>query len=377
MATATFMAAFRKDAVESDVFSEADAVTYKFEVGGATNYSGAPYLKRNGKNIEGVTSNGLNLRGMNNPEDTGEVKAFELTTTDSTLNNTFIQYMNATTHKIIVIFSGRNLRSSPAIDAWFSAAGSVNWPGQFLCNNYSAGYVGFYSPSLKKIVGEVMISTDGIDKGYANYTTVYDTFADIGALGFPTRIVYDQQTYAATTGYEYKRFPTANTYNKLSDYGLKVGSVVILQADLVHSSQMQSAGMKTRMDIRWLKGSTLLDASASIESSSVNWANKTVYSTVPAGADGFTIVVSRYPRNDTLSGTSMVRNVVFSEVTRDGSKQSTNAMIGVNGIKAGEFVEKQTGVRLMDMDIRVSTLTNIVPVVGIYEGDSSGPPPAP
>ncbi|WJJ54628.1 hinge connector long tail fiber [Acinetobacter phage AB1I1M-1] len=375
MATATFMASFNKDVVESDVFSESDAVTYKLEVGGASNYSGAPYIKRNGKNIEGTYSYGLNLRGLSNPTDTGEVKLFELTNVDSTVNTTFASYMNTTNHKLVIIFSGRNLRSSPSVDNWFKSVGSVNWPGSFLANNYSCGYVGFYMPSRKKIVAEAMISSDGNEKGYAEYTLVYDVLEDIGSLGFPDRVVYDPGTYAASTGYEYKRFPTNLAVSKMSDYGLLPGSTVILQADLVHSSQMAAAGMKTRINLRWMQGSTLKDATAILESDGVNWVNKTLYSTAPPGADGFTIVVSRYPRNDTLSGNSMVRNVVFAEVSRDGSKGITNAAIGINGIKAGEFVEKQTANHLMDLGLDVDAFRNIVPVVGIREGDSGTPPP--
>lgn len=375
MATATFMAAFNKGVVESDVFSETDSVTYKLDVAGATNFSGAPYLKRNDINIAGTVTDGLNLRGVNNPTDTGEVKSFVLTSTDSSANSAFIQYMNTVTHKLIVIFSGKNLRSTPAVDAWFASVGSVNWPGSFLCNNYSAGYVGFYNPSIRKIVAEAMITSDGVEKGYANYIAVYDTFDDIGSLGFPSRVIYDTGTYAASTGYEYKRFPTDSITNKLSDYGLRQGSNIMLQADLVHSSQMASAGMKTRINLRWLQGSTIKDSSTILESDGVNWVNKTVYSKVPAGADGFTVIVSRFPRNDTLSGNSMVRNVVMSEITRDGSKSGSNAAVGVNGIKAGEFKEAQVANHLMDLKMDVDAFNNIVPVVGIKEGDSGTPPP--
>lgn len=373
MATERFIASFNKTGVEAEVFSEANSVTYKIQVGGGTNHSPNGYLKRNDDDITGLYANGLNIRSFNSIKDSPEIKSFELTTTSSAMNTSFMTYINTSPHKLIVIFSGKNLRSSPEIDAWFAAARSVAWPGSYMCNNFSCGYVAFYSPARKKIIGEVAIYSDGNEKKVAEYVAIADEVDDIGALGFPGRITYDLDTYETDSSYEYKRFPSAASVNRMADYGLAPGAAVLLSADLIQAQSMLNAGMKTRINLRWYKGTTLLDSSVVLEVPGIEWHSAGSYSKAPADADGFTIVVSRFPRNDAVIGRSAVKNVVFTEVSRDGTKNNNGAAMGVNGIRAGGFVEQQTDNHLMDLGLFTSALTNIVNIVGIKEGDSSKP----
>lgn len=370
MSTETFIASFNKTGVEAEVFSEANSVTYKIRVGGGTNHSPNGYLKRNNEDITGLYANGLNIRSFNSIKDSPEIKSFELTTTTSAMNNSFMTYLNTSPFKLAIIFSGKNLRSSAEIDAWFKAAGSVAWPGSHMCNNFSCGYVAFYSPLRKKIVGEVAIYSDGTEKNVAEYIAIADEVDDIGALGFPGRIVYDLNTYETDNTYEYKRFPSTASINKMSDYGLAPNAAVLLSSDLLQSQSMLDANMKTRINLRWYKGTSLVKSSTILEVDGTEWKSAGAYDKAPADADGFTIVVSRFPKNDAIVGRSAIRNIVFTEVSRDGTKLNNGAAMGVNGIRAGGFVEQQTDNHLMDLGLFTSALTNIVNTVGIKEGDS-------
>lgn len=374
MATATFMASFNKDVVETNVFSEANAVTYKFHVGGMTNYSANAFLKRNDTVFTGTIANGLNLRCFTG-ESLAETKSYELTAVGSTMNNSFKTFMDTALHELIILFSGKNLKGSSDIDQWFTDKGSVAWPGSFMVNNYSCGYVGFYSPSLKRIVAEVAIYSDGSELGLAEHTLVFDTLNDVGVLGMPYRAVYDPSEYTTTNGYEFKRFPSDLSIDKMVNYKMAPGRTYMIQATVQASPEMAASNMKTRLNLRWFKGTSLLDASTVLESSGGNASQVIAYSKAPVDADGFTIVASRYPRNDSVAGKASIKNFVFTEVSKDGSEIGSNAMIGVNGIKASGFIESQISPHLMDLGLDIPAVANIVPIVGMREGDSGTPPP--
>lgn len=364
------MAKFDSNGVETSFVSESNSVTYKIELGGATDYSVAPYVKINGTNIAVSQSgnSGLNLKEFNSVSGTVVDRNFVLANTNTSINNGFVDYINNSTAKLIVIFSGKSLKSSQIVDDAFKSWKSINWPGSFLCNNYSCGYVAFYSPELKRIISEVMISSDGNEKGLAKLTSVYDDFGDIGVLGVPDKVVNDDVEYSTLSGYEYKRFPTDLTTNLMSSFGLANSKPVMISAEVYQTQEMLNAGMKTRINLRWLNGSSIV-ANESVESSEIGWSQVTMYSTPPSTANSFTIVVSRYPRNDSLSSKSAIKNVSISQVTKNGSEIKTSgAVIGVNGIRVGKYVEKQkTDNNLMQLNINKDLLNNIVPVVGLKE----------
>lgn len=364
------MAEFDTNGVDVAFVSESNSVTYKIELGGATDHSVAPYIKKNGINIADSQANnlGLNLREFNSPSDNGTEKNFILNDTNTSINSGFVNYINNSSAKLIAIFSGRNLKSSPIVDDAFKSWKSLNWPGSFLCNNYSCGYVAFYSPAFKRIVSEVMISSDGNEKNLAILTSVYDDLDDIGILGIPDKVVNDSNEYSTLTGYEYKRYPSDSTTNLMSDYGLIVGKPILISADLYQTQNMLNVGMKTRLNLRWLNGSTIV-ANESIDSNDVGWSQVTMYSTPPNTANGFTIVVSRYPKNDVLSSKSAIKNVCVVQVSKNGSEIKTSgAVLGVNGIRVGKYVEKdKTDSNLMQLKLNKTVLENIVPVVNLKE----------
>ncbi len=375
MSTETFMAGFKQTTIEADVYSEADSVSWKYELAGGTLYSPAGYFKRNGVAVGNPANNAINVRSLASIGATPVITSYVLSSDNSSSINTgFVNAMNAQTNKLIVLYTTNGIKSSQVVDDWFAAAGSVNWPGAFMCNNYSCGYVGFYMPSRKKIIAEAAIFSDGNELGTANYVAIADEVNDIGVLGFPKRVVYDLTEYSTTTGYEYKRYLSDSAILKTADYGLTDGATVMLAGDLLQSQSMLDASMKTRINLRWYSGTTLLDATTVLEVTGTSYKNAIGYSTMPANTDGFTIVVSRYPRNDAITGLSSVKNVVFTEVSRNPNKANSRAIIGVNGIKSGGFIESQTDNHLMELKINSTSATNIVNIVGITEGDSGTPP---
>lgn len=376
MATATFMASFNKDVIESDFLSEADAVTWLFELGGATSVSPKGYIKRNGVDISGLNyGSGINIRSMSDPSNVYAPKSFNLTNTDSVLNTSFIDYVNAATDKVLLFFTGPGLKSSPSVDTFFDSIGSINWPGKAYLDRFSAGYVGVYSTARKRIVSEVMFGTDGLDEGMAVLTQVIDIPEDFGANGFPYKAIIDETEYSATTGYNYNRWPTQAATNPIAPYKITPGATLALSCDTYQSPELVANGMWTRIDLRWFNGSTLIDANTVLEGKSVGWTKlEPVYTTVPANANAFTIVASRYP-NKSVTAESKSKNLVLVEVLRDDTKSHSTAAIGINGIKAGTIIDGgTTPPNIMGLDIEGTSKTNTVRFVALREKDTGFKP---
>ena len=359
--TETFMANFNKTGVETNVLSESNSVTYSFELNGATNFSVAPSLKRNGVDIKQTFADGINVREFNSVTDMGSVKSFKLTSSSSSMNNSFIEYMKMSTAKIIILFSGKNLKSHSVVDEFFDSISSVNWAKSYLTDRFSCGYVGIYSTALKRIVAEVMTSTDGnSNTETAKLTTVVDDLSDFGILGSSKRIIETPQEYFSTNGYEYARFPTSATSVLMSDYNLISGNAVYLSTDIFQTQEMLNAGMKTRISIRWMDSAQTILKNDVLESSKVNWSSNEIYSVAPLNASRFTVVVSRYPRDDSLSSKSAIRNLSMSVSPKDGNGKNDGAMMSVyGGVKAGKIIEvDKTDQNLMSLPLDTSLLQN-------------------
>lgn len=372
----TLMADIGKELITVRMVSESNSNTYKLNVGVPNEgNSKLPYLKLNDVDLQSqvsvVQSGGINIRGFNVPDTIAEVKNFTLTTSGGSINTGFIQYMDSVTHKLVVLYSGKGLKSSPDVDAWFASKGSVNWPGSVLCDRFNYTYIALYSPSRKKILAEVYNGEDKpTNTGFCTLEKVFDTFDDLGSTGFPYKAVYDPAEHVVTTEYEFKRYPEgAGLVAKMNDYGISPGAKMMLSGELFQSKELVAAGQTARVNLRWYKGTALKDSmSVDVPSNEVDkWYKiKDAYSIAPLDADGFTIVAARYPRNDATVAKSGIRNVVFSEVAREDSISSP-ASIGVNGIKVNNIIEGTTGNLLMQLPDTEMYPNNSVPVVNLKE----------
>ena len=368
----TFMASLGESLVQVNTVSESNSVQYKLNIAGVHRYSSplTPYVRLNDSLLGSqVHSNGLNVRVLDANNNVIDQKEFILTNIDSTINSAFITYMNSLTSGIVIITSGQLLKSSPQIDNWFKSVYSINWPGEFLCNNYDVAYAAFYSPVNKRITSEVYNSSDGFDSSRATLEMVYDSVSDLGATGYSYKAIYDPTEYTSNSQYEFKRYPTSQVLiSLLSDYGILPGRTMLMQCELKASNALIQANMTTRLSLRWYTGSTLID-SKSYEVNSLSpdkWIKFEDYIVVPANANGFTMVVARYPRNDAIIAEASIKNLIFCEVGRS-AKYSGDAAIGVNGIKAGTINESTTSPRIMNLPDSVTNINNVVDLSNVQE----------
>lgn len=374
--TETLMADIGKELITVRMVSESNAVTYKLNVGiPSAGNAKLPYLKLNDTDLQPqaslTPSAGLNIRGFAVPTAIAESKYFTLTTSEGSVNDGFIEYMDSSQHKLMILYSGKGLKSSPRVDAWFASKGSVNWPGSVRFARFNYTYIALYSPSRKKILAEVYHGEDNpTNTGFCTMEKVFDTFDDLGSTGFPYKSVYDPAEHVVTTEYEFKRYPEGvGLVAKMNDFGISPGAKMMLSGELFQSKELVAAGQTARVNLRWYKGTTLKDSlSVDVPSNEVDkWYKiKDTYSIAPLDADGFTIVAARYPRNDATVAKSGIRNVVFSEVAREDSISSP-ASIGVNGIKVNNIIEGTTGNLLMQLPDTEMYPNNSVPVVNLKE----------
>lgn len=329
--------------------AETNSVKWKLNIASTPALSSkVPYLKLNDSNAGTgypFVDNALNLRVLKPLGVSFQIdaKSYALTPNDTSISNSFVEYMNSLPAGNIVCFISKgNLRSTQIMDDWFKNANSVVYPKQFLCNKFNYSYAAFYSTTTKKIIQECYHGENQTaNSGEAVLETVFDTLVDIGATGYARSAVYDPKEYVTTSEYEFKRYPDNLLVAKLSDYGLTAGSTVMLSCELYQSKELVDAGLVTRINLRWYKGTTLLDSSQF--SPPVNkfdqWVKyQQTYSTIPETADGFIIVAARYPRNDAVLALGSIRNVSLCQVSRiDGKAVSTS--IGVNGYRTTDFNE--------------------------------------
>ncbi|ADJ19561.1 long tail fiber protein proximal connector [Acinetobacter phage 133] len=366
------MASLNDERVQVQTVSESNSVAFKLNVAGVTRHSSpqVPYVMLNDTPLGVQTfGNGINVRVLGANNTILDRKEFQTTNVDGTVNSAFVSYMNAITG-IAIISSGPNMKASPAIDAWFSQSYSIAWPGAFICNNYDVAYVATYSGASKRIVMEANLCDDGTDKGRATIETVYDSLSDIGATGFAYKAIYDPTEYSSESLYELKRYPVDNVLiSPFNEYGIVPGTNMLLSCELFASQSLIQAGMTTRLNLRWYNGSTLVDAK-SFEVNALTpdkWIKFDEYVKVPLNANGFTIVVSRYPRNNAIAARAAVRSLVFNLVSGP-DELSTDAAIGVNGIKTSNFIQgTESSKRIMNLPDSTTTPRNFVSLNDVHE----------
>lgn len=369
------MAGFGQDVVTVRTLSESNSVTYRLVACSATAKSvplaSYVYLNDVPYGSQGH-STGINIRVFNESNTIVSTRSFATTPNESSMNNGFIEFMNTLNpFPLVLITTFGNTRCSPLIDDWFKSVGSVNWPGSYLFNNYNYAYVGVYSSIEKKILAEVYYGDDveGNGKGRAKLEVVYDTPSDVGSVGFPFKPINDPTEYSSTNAYEFRRYPVNDQLiSPTADYYIKPSTTYTLYSELFASKALTDANMTTRLNIRWYNGASLL-GSSSIDVPKAEydkWYKARLEVTVPANANGFTVVAARYPRNDAVVANGGIRNVSLTQVSK--GKTARMAAIGVNGVTSNNIVDG-TVINNLITEIHDSTKTtdNTIPLVGIKE----------
>lgn len=336
------MAVFGENYVQTQVLSENGAVKYKLSAAASNTNSvpDSPYLMLNDNALGSQTfERGLNVRVINTV--TGAVtdsKIFDLVNAGGAAT-AFITYMNQLTPGLLaVIISAKEMKSESSVDAWFASAASANWPGAGKLQRFpKTSYVAFYSAVEQCVIQESVFFNDNIVKedSRAKLEVVYDKLNDIGATGFTKRAIYDSATYSSSTLYEFKRYPTEELITPISGFGNTQDARCFLCLDMYASTDLINQGLTCRASLRWFNGQSLV-SSTTIEvpvQYAGYWYRYERFIEVPNGADGYTLVISRYPQKTDATGEASVRNVVLTRVSRAETTMTANAAFGVNGIR--------------------------------------------
>lgn len=341
------MAAFGEDFVETNILSESNQVRYWIELM-ATHANAVPnthVLKINQVNTGGAPGRGINIWQINTSFADATPKTIDLTNGESAANTAFIEYMNSKQSGLFAIMTNQRCLTSPSVTAWFKSKKSIVWPEQHYTELYpNSAYCAIFAAGKGLILYEAFAGNDGIVKedSRAKLAAVYDNVSTVGLCGIPQRAYENNETFRDTTGYEYKRYPQQDVViSKLADYGLQQNFWVRFTADLFASQALISANCTTRMSVRWFNGTTMLDSfTMEVPAASADkWIRFEKDLRIPSGADGFTAVVSRYPRTSVVAE-SAVQNVMMVQIVEPAPIQSaTQAEFGVNGIRMNKAIE--------------------------------------
>lgn len=370
--TSTYMAEFDTDSVEFRVLAESNSVMYHLEVfasnSNAVNKKGAVYI--NGALVATPTS-GINVYQMIYPGNAiTEVKNFTFTSTDSSGNIAFTQYLNSQTEGAFLIVSDTSMISSPIIDTWFTTMYSKSWPGATFLSKYpTSSYCAIWDADSKKIVKECFFANDGIkiEDSRAYVAAVYDDLFDIGSTGYVWRTVEDYTEYTYTS-YQQCIYPNQTGVEPLTNSGISPGNTMLMVCDLYTSTDLNAQGSNTRASLNWLNSDGEVISSTQVDCLVLdNWTRFEKYLTIPSNAVTFSILVYPYPELSTaISGITWgCRNMVLSQ-TSIGNKTNVIAEFGINGIRNYSINENGSSY-LMEIPDGQSNLTEVVPFMNIKE----------
>ncbi|BBC78316.1 long tail fiber protein proximal connector [Escherichia phage EcS1] len=346
------MAGFGNGFVETQIISENNAVRYKLSIAAGLKKSvpAIGYVLLQDKPLGPQESPpGLTVREFNVATNTiASSKLFEFKNGEAGgASQAFVDYITALSSKpnvIVILTSGDRLYSNAAIDTWFLNASATSWPGTWRCSKFPCSYVAFYSPLYKKIVQEHATYSDDIlrqEDVRAQLEIVYDKFNDIGATGFSKRSIEDPTEYSSSTEFDFVRYPIgAPIIAPMADYSLRAGSKVKVSFELYASADLLATGQTVRISFRWFKDTAILTSQTNEVAlgQADRWIKYERVLDVPATADGFTIIVSRYPRQPE-PGLGAIKNLIMTEVSRQDEALTRPAEFGVNGIRMNKAID--------------------------------------
>lgn len=341
------MAAFGQGFVQTQVISENGAVKYKLSVSGsnANSEPNHPYVMLNDEPLGSQEfPRGLNVRVIDvSTNQVIDSKVFDLGKLGIVAATAFTQYMNGLASGLVVcILTSERCYSDTILDAWFRGKGSKCWPNTGMCKEFpNTSYAAFFLTKESKIAMDHVFYNDGVlvEDSLAPIEVVYDKLDDIGATGFPGYVIWDPTEYRSEGQYEFKKYPeTGALVVPLSKYNIKPGDTIALSFELFADKELDDAGGNTRINLRWIKGTTWKTGS-SYDSTYVDaYQRFDRIVTVPTDIDGFIVIAAKYPQSVTV-GESAVKNFTMTQVSRGDESLGEIAEFGVNGIKMNKAVD--------------------------------------
>ncbi|WZB37732.1 long-tail fiber protein [Erwinia phage COW86c] len=345
------MASFGQGFVQTQVLSENNSVKYKlaFAAGVAQSTPSQAYYtfqdEPAGVQYDGP---GINLREFNpSTNQMLNFKTFNLKPEDTNAaTKAFVDHMKTLplSDNLLIITSYERLYSSPSVEALMKSIGSVIWPSIFLTTNYGCNYCALYSIRRKKIIAENITYSDFKKEARdirPALEFIYDKPNDIGATGYSQKSIDDPNTYIIDKDNTTKRYPNQlEQISPINQYGIAPGDKMIFTFEVKGDSSLNAPGQNIRVNLRWFQGMSYITGTV-IETQPLDadkWQLHQRYVTVPDNADGFTIVVSRYPEVADSEGTGAIREMLLSQVSRAMEPLMDPAGFGVNGIRMNNMI---------------------------------------
>ncbi|UPW37965.1 hypothetical protein ESCO10_00049 [Escherichia phage vB_EcoM_ESCO10] len=334
-----FMAEFGQNYVQIPVLSENNAVRYKLSIAGSCTKSTVKAYVKFQDEVFGPQNflPGLNLVEIDPVTNTITAsKNYQLTSSHDTISQAFITYVNSIpANRIVCLISSGRLFASQTLIDWFKAAGSTVFPDKWLIDKVEPSYSAFYVSGRNAIVKEHVLYNDGIlvEDVSTPLEMVYDTINDVGATGFPLRIIEDETEYFSSGSQEIKRFPTSETITPMANYNMKPGDWFYIKFQSNYDAALKAEGT-TQVSVRFFNGlsliqSTDMDIPVGAGSPPAGaWMSFERYIQAPANSDGFTV----YARKTVNVGIGGLRNISFGEISSQ-EPQPKDAEIGVNGMR--------------------------------------------
>ena len=341
------MAAFGQGFVQTQVISENGAVKYKLSVSGsnANSEPNRPYVMLNDEPLGSQEfPRGLNVRVIDvSTNQVIDSKVFDLGKLGIVAAIAFTDYMNSLKPGLVAcILTSEKAYSDATLDAWFKGKGSRCWPNTGMCKEFpNTSYSAIFLTKESKIAMDHVFYNDGVlvEDSRAPIEVVYDKLNDIGATGFPGHIIWDPTEYKSNGQYEFQKYPeTGALVVPLSKYNIKPGDTIALGFDIFADKELDDAGGNTRINLRWIKGTTWKSGSSYDSTYVDKYQHFDRIATVPTDIDGFIVIAAKYPQSVTV-GESAVKNFTMTQVSRGDESLGEIAEFGVNGIKMNKAVD--------------------------------------
>lgn len=332
-----YMAEFGQGYVQAAVLSENNAVKYKVSIAGScTKSTSSPYARFQDQRIGPLLySPGLTVLIFDTSSNSiVETKNYNFTSTPSSVNRAFMSYVDSIKEERLLLFiSEGKLNTCTELEAWFALKSSSAWPNVWQSQTYNVAYSAFYITKPGAISAEHVLYNDGVTKEsiQTKLDVVYDYYSDIGATGFPRRVIeHAKKVMSNGTDNEIIRLPADGITSPTAKYDLVPGDKVYLKFSLFADKALTETGT-TRLSIRWFNGQTMISAhnvDFDIRTPDI-WQDFEREYTVPVDCDQFTVYVAKTQPE----GQGGVNNLIMGEVSREETPLFRSAEFGVNGIR--------------------------------------------
>lgn len=283
----------------SETFSSLHQIVISPKVSGSTEPA---FITIDGYNVSLSTSNGLECINILPNLTVGVRDVFDFSI--QTDVNRFETWVNSVSTGIILMKSEGTNVSTDVINEVFRKYGSFNWKYYWKYDNNTTniGYSAIFDCGLKKIMTE--------NFSYSDATTMvtFDTFSDIGTIGYGSGLISDSSSYFSNGTHIFK---TILDNKPISDFSVNPGENILIGAEFFRDKISQTADESVRLYYIFFNGVTSISSGYITDTSSGygDWINVEKNVVVPANTTNIHIYTVQWPNKGSYVGTVGIRNI--------------------------------------------------------------------